>query len=62
VLVGKFVRSSLRVGRNGFAVALSKRALHALARRRRLALTVKVLVTPTHGRPVTLTRTVVDRP
>jgi hypothetical protein len=57
--VGKLVRSSLRVGKLTFALSLSAKGRAALRRHRRLALTVKVTLTPLHGAAVTVTRGVV---
>ncbi len=57
--VGKLVRSSLRVGKLTFALSLSAKGRAALRRHRRLALTVKITLTPLHGAAVTVTRGVV---
>lgn len=57
--VGKLVRSSLHAGKLTFALALSHRGNAALRRHRRLALTVKLTLTPVHGVAVTVTREVV---
>jgi plastocyanin len=59
VRVGRLVRSSLHAGTVSFTVALSARAKRALARHRRLALTVKLAIRPVHGAAVTVTRGVV---
>jgi plastocyanin len=59
VQVGRLVRSSVRAGRDTFAVlvnAIARRALHA---RGHLALTVKLLLSPAQGSAVALTRSVV---
>jgi plastocyanin len=56
---GRLVRSSLRAGTFSFAVPLSARAKRALARRGRLALSVKVVLTPASGSAVTIARSVV---
>jgi hypothetical protein len=61
VRVGKLVRSSLRAGGVSFSVPLSAKGKAALRRHRRLALTVKITLTPPHGTAVTLTRSVVVR-
>lgn len=61
VRVGHLVRSALSAGKLPFSVRLNARARRAIRRRRRLALTVKVIVTPAHGEPVTATRAVVER-
>jgi hypothetical protein len=57
--VGKLVRSSLRTGKLIFALPLSTKGKAALRRHRRLAVTVKIRLTPQHGAAVTLTRVVV---
>ncbi len=59
VRVGRLVRSSLKAGGVSFSVPLSARGRAALRRHRRLALTVKVTLTPLHGAAVTVTRRVV---
>jgi hypothetical protein len=59
VRVGRLVRSSLKAGRVSFSVSLSTKAKASLRRHRRLALTVKIRLTPVHSAPVTATRVVV---
>jgi hypothetical protein len=59
VRVGRLVRSSLRAGSVPFSVPLSARGMAALRRHRRLALTVKVTLTPVLGTAVMVTRSVV---
>jgi len=59
VLLGRLVRTSLYAGTTSFTVALSAKGKAALRRRRRLALTVKITLTPLHGAAVTLIRGVV---
>lgn len=59
VRVGRLVRSSLTAGSVSFSVSLSANAKAALRRHRRLALTVKVRLTPRHGAAVTAARSVV---
>jgi plastocyanin len=59
VRVGRLVRSPLRAGKVSFTVPLSAKAKRALGRHRRLALTVKIRLTPTRGSAVTITRSVV---
>ncbi len=61
VRVGRFSRSSVSVGAMSFSVKLDSRARKALRRHRRLALTVKITLTPFYGEPVTITRSVVER-
>jgi hypothetical protein len=56
VRVGRLVRSSLRAGGVSFAVPLNAKGKAALRRRRRLALTAKITLTPPHGAAVTVTR------
>jgi hypothetical protein len=58
VRVGRLVRSSLRAGRLSFTVALDAKARGVLARRRRLALIVKVVLTTPQGAPSFTTRNV----
>ncbi len=57
--VGKLVRSLLKSGEVSFKVPLSVKAKRALHKRRRLALTVKLVLTPKQGAAVTLTRHIV---
>jgi hypothetical protein len=57
--VGRLVRSSLQAGSLSFSVPLNAKGKAALQRHRRLALTVKVTLTPQHGAAVTDTRSVV---
>jgi hypothetical protein len=59
--VGRLVRSSLQAGSLSFAVPLTAKGKASLRRHRRLALTVKIVLTPQHGAAVTLTRVVVMR-
>jgi len=58
---GHLVRSSVHAGVVPFKVALNARAKHALGVRHRLALNVRVVLTPVHGLSVTVTRSVVLR-
>jgi plastocyanin len=57
--VGQLVNSSLRTGRVSFAVPLKRVARRALRRRKRLSLTVQVIVTTPGQAALTLTRGVV---
>jgi hypothetical protein len=57
--VGKFLRSSLHAGKLTFALTLSAKAKHTLKAHHRLALAVKIVLTPAHGSAVTITRSVV---
>ncbi len=59
VRVGRLVRSSLYAGTTSFTVPLNAKGKAALRRHRRLALTVKITLTPPHGGAVTVTRGVV---
>jgi len=59
--VGKFLRSSLHAGKLTFALTLSAKAKHTLKAHHKLALTVKIVLTPKHGSAMTLTRSVVVR-
>ncbi len=59
--VGRLVRPSAPAGVVSFTVALDAAAKHALRHQRKLALTVKIVLTPKHGAALTLTRSVVVR-
>ncbi len=61
VRVGRLVRSSLEAGSVSFSVPLNANGKAALRHRQRLALTVKITLTPLHGAAVTVTRGVVVR-
>ncbi|MGD0453803.1 MAG: hypothetical protein ABSB69_09395 [Solirubrobacteraceae bacterium] len=61
VQVGRVVRASLQAGTVTFTVALDARARHALRVHRRLALSVRIVLSPAHGSAVTITRSVVVR-
>ncbi len=58
VLVGRLTRSAVAPGRVSFAVSLSAQGRRALHRHRRLALTVRIVLTPGHGAASVLTRKV----
>jgi plastocyanin len=60
VRIGRLVRSSLSAGKLTFSVKLSAKARRALKRHHRLALTVKVVLTPAGGKALTITRSVVE--
>lgn len=62
VRVAELVRASVRAGRLPFSIRLDARARRALARRHRLALTVRIVLTPAHGQATTVTRSVLERP
>lgn len=59
VSVGRLVRAKVVAGRQSFVVKLNARARRALRRRHRLALTVRIALTPFYGEATTLTRAVV---
>jgi plastocyanin len=59
VRVGRLVRPYLQAGRIPFAVPLKRLARRALRLRGRLSLMVKLVVTPTHGEALKLSRGVV---
>ncbi len=59
VRVGRLVRSPVKAGRVSFSVPLTSTGRTSLRRHRRLALTVKVTLTPPHAEPVTVVRGVV---
>lgn len=61
VQVGRTLRSSLPAGRVPFSVSLDARARRALRRARRLALTVRIVLTPPQGAAVTVSRSVLLR-
>jgi hypothetical protein len=54
--VGRLVRSSAPAGKVSFTVSLDAQAKRALRRHHKLALTVKIVLTPAHGAALTLTR------
>jgi hypothetical protein len=54
--VGRLVRSSAPAGKVSFTVSLDAQAKSALRRHHKLALTVKIVLTPKHGAAMTLTR------
>ncbi len=59
--LGKFLRSSLHAGKLTFSLALSAKAKHTLKTHHKLALTVKIVLTPKHGSAMILTQSVVVR-
>jgi hypothetical protein len=54
--VGRFVRSSAPAGAVSFTVSLDAQAKRALHRHHKLAITLKIVLTPLHGAALTLTR------
>lgn len=56
VRVGRIVRPSLTAGVVRFTVPLTAGALRGLRAHRHLPVTIRVLLTPLHGTPVTVTR------
>jgi plastocyanin len=61
VRVGRLVRASVSAGKVSFSVPLTARGKSALRRHHRLALTVKITLTPTQGAAVSTTRSVTLR-
>lgn len=61
VQVGRLSRSSLPAGVSTFTVALNAAARHALHVHGRLALSVELVLSPAHGAPLRLERSVVVR-
>jgi plastocyanin len=61
VTVGHFTVASVKAGRQSFSVKLTAKAKRVLHRRKRLPLTVSIVLTPPHGKPTTVTRSVVER-
>jgi plastocyanin len=62
VRVGSFSKRSTGTGRTPFAVRLRAKARRALKRRGRLAVALKIVVTPEGGKPVTKAAAVTLRP
>ncbi len=60
VRVGRLVREAVSAGEASFRVHLDAAARRALKRHRRLALVVRITLTPPHGMPSSITRTVVE--
>jgi plastocyanin len=58
---GRLVRSPLRAGVVSFKVRLNARATRALRAHHRLALSVRIVIRPLQGSPVTVTRAVLLR-
>ncbi len=59
--VGRLVRTSAPAGKVPFAVSLDAQAKRALHRHHKLALTVKIVLTPKHGAALTLTHNLILR-
>jgi hypothetical protein len=59
--VGRLVRSSAPAGTVSFTVSLDAQAKRALRHRHKLALIVKIVLTPKHGAALTITKSVVVR-
>jgi hypothetical protein len=57
--VGSLRRTSVKAGRLPFSIRLDARARRALARRHRLALTVRIVLTPVYGEATTIDRSTV---
>jgi plastocyanin len=62
VRVGRLVRSSVHAGKLFFSVRLSAKGRGALARHRRLQLTVKIVITPPQGPSSSASRRIVLHP
>jgi plastocyanin len=62
VIVGRFARESVKAGTQSFSVKLDAKARRALSHRHRLALTVRIVLTPFYGEATTVTRSVVEHP
>lgn len=60
VRVGRLARGSVPAGNLSFTVKLDAKARSALKRHRRLALTVRISLTPFYGESTTVTRSVVE--
>jgi hypothetical protein len=58
--VGQFTRASVRAGRLAFSIRLDASARRALAHRHRLALTVRIVLTPVYGQATTVNRSIVE--
>lgn len=58
--VGRFTREAVKAGRLPFSIRLDASARRALAHRHRLALTVRVVLTPIHGQATTINRSIVE--
>jgi plastocyanin len=58
--VGQFTRASVGAGRLAFSIRLDASARRALAHRHRLALTVRIVLTPVYGRATTANRSIVE--
>lgn len=61
VVVGRLVRGSVAAGRSSFSLALDARGKRALRRRHRLAVTVRVTLTPPGGHATVITKRLVLR-
>jgi hypothetical protein len=57
-VVGRFVSASVRAGRQSFSMKLDPRARQALKRHHRLALKVKITLTPAYGAAMSITKPV----
>jgi hypothetical protein len=58
-VVGRFVSASISAGQRPFSVKLNAKARRALRRHHRLALKVKIVLTPAGGEALTITRSVI---
>ena len=57
-VVGRFVSASVSAGQRSFSVKLNAKARRALKRHHRLALKVKIVLTPANGEATSVTRSV----
>jgi len=57
-MVGRFVSASVGTGQRSFSVKLNAKARRALKRHHRLALKVKITLTPVNGEAMSVTRSV----
>jgi plastocyanin len=58
-VVGRFVSAAVSAGQRSFSVKLNAKARRALKRHHRLALKVKITLTPAGGEALTITRSVI---
>jgi hypothetical protein len=61
-VIGRLVSASVSVGQRSFSVKLNAKGRRALKRHRRLALKVKITLTPLNGEATSVTRSVILHP
>jgi hypothetical protein len=61
VRIGRLLRGHLAVGPVHFAVTADRRGRRALDRHGRLAVSIRLVLTPPHGQPATITRRLILR-